>query len=416
MSFLTGSQPKATSTTQPTILPQQQSLLSSLQSLLQGGQQPAGVQAYTGQFAAPTSGLQDVSLQGLENQAAGINGTQPYNPQGILDALTKALHYGGPAPVSAPNVTAPTVNAPQIDAMQAFRQGVVEPVTDDFLSRTLPAIAGKYGAGAGGAFSSDALHAREQAGVDTTRALAQAGSQYSLAAAGANQNATLAANTTNANLGYNASAANAGNALTAGNINTNANLSTEDALLKALGIAPSTAAAPATIAGASIQDLIATLGGGAVPQQTAQTQLTGQYSDFLNQISQGNTRLSDFIAGFSPNTQQTTTVANQGSTGLLSGLLTGLAGNTGIGNAVGPALMAFLSDKRAKEDLVQVGEVDGLPVYTFRYKGDPDKVTRIGFTAQDVEKHTPDAVGKSLGGLKTVDYGTVFTNILKKAA
>ena len=55
-----------------------------------------------------------------------------------------------------------------------------------------------------------------------------------------------------------------------------------------------------------------------------------------------------------------------------------------------------------KDDIREVGELDnGLPVYSFRYKGDPK--TQIGLMAQDVEKRDPKAVG-SLFGLKTVDY------------
>jgi len=62
----------------------------------------------------------------------------------------------------------------------------------------------------------------------------------------------------------------------------------------------------------------------------------------------------------------------------------------------------LLSDRRAKEDIHRVGSlVDGLPVYSYRYKGDP--VTHIGVMAQDVEKRDPDAVIEREDGLKTVN-------------
>ncbi len=78
----------------------------------------------------------------------------------------------------------------------------------------------------------------------------------------------------------------------------------------------------------------------------------------------------------------------------------------GIGKAIGaaaPYVLAAFSDERLKEDIVPVGQLhDGLPVYSYRYKGDP--MPRIGLMAQDVEKVRPDAVHE-VGGFKAVDYG-----------
>lgn len=68
------------------------------------------------------------------------------------------------------------------------------------------------------------------------------------------------------------------------------------------------------------------------------------------------------------------------------------------------AMMMF-SDKRLKEDIKRVGKTDdGLPVYTYRYKGSP--MVQMGVMAQEVEKKTPDAVA-TFGGFKAVDYGKV---------
>ncbi len=53
--------------------------------------------------------------------------------------------------------------------------------------------------------------------------------------------------------------------------------------------------------------------------------------------------------------------------------------------------MSMLSDERYKEDLQQIGTLaDGTPIYKFRYKG--EDTTRIGVSAQDVEKSNPGAV------------------------
>lgn len=155
MNLLTGSQPQAKFSTQPTGTPGQIGLLPDINSILQN----------TIGYAAPQIGQ-------VSGEAVG--------------ALPGQLTY----------------QAPQIDATTAFQQGVVQPVTQDFLQRTLPSIAGQFGGSAGGAFGSGSAQARNQAGIDTTRALAQAGSQYSLGAAAANQQAAnQAAQIRNAALG-----------------------------------------------------------------------------------------------------------------------------------------------------------------------------------------------------------------------
>lgn len=55
-----------------------------------------------------------------------------------------------------------------------------------------------------------------------------------------------------------------------------------------------------------------------------------------------------------------------------------------------------LSDKREKKDIKKVGKLDnGLPVYTFKYKG--SKETRMNVMAQDVEKKNPAAILEKAG-------------------
>ena len=63
------------------------------------------------------------------------------------------------------------------------------------------------------------------------------------------------------------------------------------------------------------------------------------------------------------------------------------------------------SDRRLKHDIKKIGEADnGLPIYTFKYKGDENQQTHVGFMADEVEKKNPDAVGLDPSGYKTVDY------------
>ena len=62
-----------------------------------------------------------------------------------------------------------------------------------------------------------------------------------------------------------------------------------------------------------------------------------------------------------------------------------------------------MSDRRVKRDIKQVGALDnGLPVYLFRYLGNP--AHQIGLMAQDVEKVKPEAVSETSSGIKTVNY------------
>ena len=65
----------------------------------------------------------------------------------------------------------------------------------------------------------------------------------------------------------------------------------------------------------------------------------------------------------------------------------------------------IFSDRRLKHDIKKIGEADnGLPIYTFKYKGDDHHQTHVGFMADEVEKKNPDAVGLDPSGYKTVDY------------
>lgn len=78
-----------------------------------------------------------------------------------------------------------------------------------------------------------------------------------------------------------------------------------------------------------------------------------------------------------------------------------LSGSTTTGTQMAP----FFSDRRLKHDIKKIGEADnGLPIYTFKYKGDENQQTHVGFMADEVEKKNPDAVGLDPSGYKTVDY------------
>ncbi|MGL4651486.1 MAG: tail fiber domain-containing protein, partial [Caldilineaceae bacterium] len=91
----------------------------------------------------------------------------------------------------------------------------------------------------------------------------------------------------------------------------------------------------------------------------------------------------------------------QGAGALFGGL--GSLGQLGQGAAGLGSLFSFLSDARAKEDITPVGQLDnGLPVYSYRYKG--DHRTQIGLLAQEVAQVKPHAVAPMGGGLLGVNY------------
>jgi len=97
---------------------------------------------------------------------------------------------------------------------------------------------------------------------------------------------------------------------------------------------------------------------------------------------------------------------------IAGGLGSLFGGGTGGGSTM-QNMFKFISDRRAKEDITQVGTLfDGTPVYRYRYKGQP--AFQIGLMAQDVEKYAPEAVGQ-IGPYKAVDYKLATDKALEVA-
>ena len=131
---------------------------------------------------------------------------------------------------------------------------------------------------------------------------------------------------------------------------------------------------------AGLQGAQAQLGAGTLGQQTTQAGQSALYNQFQQQQAYPF-QVSQFLANIAE------------GTGALSGSTT-----------TQTAPQSFFSDARLKEDIKRVGTAhNGLPIYTFKYKGDNTEQTHIGYMAQDVEKVHPEAVGES-HGFKTVDY------------
>lgn len=128
-------------------------------------------------------------------------------------------------------------------------------------------------------------------------------------------------------------------------------------------------------------------------QKPAQLQSTGSAPG-----APGSTGLQDLASAAG-------TVAGLGTAAKGIGMLA--AGTAGAGSTLMSALpFLAMSDRRMKHDIRRIGRTDhGMPIYSFKYKGDDREQTHIGFMADEVEKHHPDAVMTGDDGYKRVDYG-----------
>ena len=141
--------------------------------------------------------------------------------------------------------------------------------------------------------------------------------------------------------------------------------------------------------GAALEGAQAQLGAGQVEQQTEQAGKTALYNQFLQQQS-----YPFQSAQFAANIAE--------GTGALSGSTTTTQQPGGL----------LASDERLKEDMQPIGKgFDGANIYRFRYKGDP--TTRIGMSAQEVERKHPEAV-REQGGFKAVDYGAATEDAARR--
>lgn len=149
-----------------------------------------------------------------------------------------------------------------------------------------------------------------------------------------------------------------------------------------------------------LADFSALLGIGGQEQAQTQRGLDDKYRRFLEKeghsLEDLNVRLS--ALGMSPygkseTTKSTGTPASSGTDFAQMGL--------GILSLL-PAL-AGLSDERLKTDKKQVGEVAGVPMFTYRWKGQAKGTPKVyGPMAQDVEKAFPGSTHE-VAGLRVVD-------------
>lgn len=135
------------------------------------------------------------------------------------------------------------------------------------------------------------------------------------------------------------------------------------------------------------------LGLGSLGNQTYST-LGGLGTTATTQPYLGAQMLSNGLGSLWGNSQ--TTTASQG----LGSSLLGLVGSLG-GAAIGK-----YSDRRLKTDIEKLGELsDGLGIYAYRYRG--SDLPEWGVMADEVATLRPHALGPTVGGYQTVNYGAL---------
>lgn len=171
---------------------------------------------------------------------------------------------------------------------------------------------------------------------------------------------------------------------------------------------------------AATQQLSNLLGTGQTQQQLAQQQLSGAYQQYLNAMAypyQQANFYAGIASGIGPSMGGTTNTVGFGQGSSQSQQTSGGA-QSGMGllsSALSFLPMLGLSDKREKTDIQKIKgtDEDGLPLYAFRYKGDPKSYPKVvGPMAQDVQEMYPDSVeevgdrlairqGRATGGTST---------------
>jgi hypothetical protein len=122
-------------------------------------------------------------------------------------------------------------------------------------------------------------------------------------------------------------------------------------------------------------------------------------------------RLNNYIGAVTGNYGGTSTLTQPYFRAPQPSILSQVGQGAGVIGSLG-SLFGMFSDRRLKDDIKRVGKLDnGLQVYSYRYKDDPDEVRRIGVMADEVEDVHPEAVATlppafgHLAGMKVVDYG-----------
>lgn len=359
------------------------------------------VQSYTGQFAASPSENQ----QQANTVAASSVGSGQGDVQTARD-LTKQAASGTWQNVTGGNQQVAQMAQPDQWTSAGVASSYMSPYTKQVQDATLAEMdrgaqinqrSVNDQAQASKAFGGDrhAIMASEQAKNDATARtnyVAQSNdAAYQNAQSQFNQDRAAGIGVSQANMSAqnSAYAGDADRAYNAQVTNSQGQQGVLDRILSAAGLSSDLGAQASGLSTADVQRLLTT---GVVDQQTRQLENDAQYNDWLrtqeqplNQYSQ----LAGILSGVPINT--TTSSTSKQSGGLVNTLL-------GAGQIAG----SIWSDSRLKEDIVAVGHIGSVPVYAYRYRGQPEQ--HVGVMAQDVARRDLGAVSVAGNGYMKVDY------------
>jgi hypothetical protein len=150
----------------------------------------------------------------------------------------------------------------------------------------------------------------------------------------------------------------------------------------------------------ALQQYMSLSGAGQTEQTQQQNQITADMNQFNQAWNYPTTQMNTLLAslGMTPYGQTQTTSGTQNvqtSTDPMQALL-------GVGTIMGSL---FSSDREEKTDIKKLGKQGGVPMYAYRYKGDPKTYPKVvGPMAQDIQKMDPTKV-VSIAGSKAIAPG-----------
>ena len=139
---------------------------------------------------------------------------------------------------------------------------------------------------------------------------------------------------------------------------------------------------------------------------------TGEFNNYTNRLLTqggiGSSGLNSTNAQLQDNINQQSRLLNDAGEAAAAGVIGASNAKNQTAAGIGSLVGSIFSDRRLKTDIKRVGETDdGLVVYTFKYKDDPNGKTQMGVMAQEVEKEQPDAAYTDKSGYKKVNLDKI---------
>lgn len=283
----------------------------------------------------------------------------------------------------------------------------ISPVTQNLREKVLPGIIGNA-ISAGGAGNGPAAYGGDALGLTQETALRDWGKtagDITASMANASRNAGLSLIPQAPGIASAADTASLLPSTTLGAVGTQQRQFSQDALTNELQRFQMAQSAPWS----GVDQMLKLLTTGGFTTNTGQTGTTGgsQTAGTVNTSGTTNATQNRVETGAAPDLMTQILQGLTGGAGIASSLFAtpaaGASAASGIGSALsslGPMLLA-LSDRRTKENIVQIGTMfDGTPLYRYNYKFS-DQVL-IGPMADEVEAKYPEAV-KHVAGLAFVN-------------